>query len=97
VKIKVTHSDLQRGKRYSLDRCPLGYAVQREFPGRKIRVGYKFVSVESPDDDPEQYRLFVLNKETESKILAFEEGMHIQPYEVTLTEVIRKDARKTHT
>lgn len=79
--IKVKFTDIQTGEPLSLDKYPLGKAVQRAFPGKKIRVGYGFVSVDET--------LYKLPKATENMIRQFEDGQHIPPYTTLLEEVVK--------
>lgn len=91
IKLKITEQDIARGKKFSLNLCPVGIAATRAFPNTTIAVGYVYVSSESDDE----YRLYVLPRFAKEFLEAFEAGKKVTPVEFDLKIVEKSCKRKS--
>ena len=84
AKIIVTQNDIDNGKRYSRQDCPIALGISRLF-----LVAPEYVSVRafqfSITNWPYYHRVFLLPPKAVEFIEAFDNGDHVEPFEFEVT------------
>lgn len=76
MKIHVTQEDIDAGKRYNSEYCPVALALKRKLPRYKWTVGHRFLHYKRQIKTP---------KSVSRKIAQFDGGYPVEPFAFSFT------------